>query len=456
MRYRQIHNSLDDFIPATQVDSRLEDLKLAKRPGPAELKSTWPSSMYPRIERDDTMSQQEFARRFNPLSLPELREKYMRTSIRIRGEEEAREERYRILLTEKGKVVGLRWLSSMLAFVDVARGGAIVQVLINMGALQRDVGYSPEESRDFRKLIRKGDYFRKSPPAFRATLQSNYWAEFEGSPTKSREKDSTSQVASLFCTKMPEMLSPGLHDVPTKITDPETLARIPQFALQVSQERKNALRLRSVLENTLQRYLHDNKFTKVTTPILAADTGGAIARPFFTRATEFSDQQLKLRISQELHLKMLVAADFGPVYEMGPVFRNEGLDATHNPEFTTCEFYKPYGNLEDVIETTEAIFEKLFLAAQHCKKETSFGFPIVDVETNISVVLPFRRLQFLPTLVDQLVKLVPNFKFPRNLNETSVQQFKDIFKTLKISLPEKPDRAAHARRIRKQVCRAAL
>jgi lysyl-tRNA synthetase class 2 len=71
-------------------------------------------------------------------------------------------------------------------------------------------------------------------------------------------------------------------------------------------------------------------FTRVSTPILAADTGGAVARPFETQANEFSDTPLRLRIAQELALKKLVAADLGPVFEMGPNFRNEGKAVTKN------------------------------------------------------------------------------------------------------------------------------
>jgi lysyl-tRNA synthetase class 2 len=120
------------------------------------------------------------------------------------------------------------------------------------------------------------------------------------------------------------MLSPSLHSIPTEVTDESTLARFPQLDLVIHPKKRDLLRLRHHIEMIIQAYLNDLDFTKVNTPLLAADTGGASARPFETLANEFSDTPLRLRIAQELGLKKLVAADMGAVYEIGPVFRNEG------------------------------------------------------------------------------------------------------------------------------------
>jgi len=123
---------------------------------------------------------------------------------------------------------------------------------------------------------------------------------------------------------LPELLSPSLHTLPTAVSDANTLARFPQLHLLLNKTRRDLLRLRHIIEVELQRCLNYWGFIKVTTPVLAADTGGAIARPFCTTSIEYPQTQLKLRIAQELGLKKLVAADLGRVYEIGPVFRNEG------------------------------------------------------------------------------------------------------------------------------------
>lgn len=92
----------------------------------------------------------------------------------------------------------------------------------------------------------------------------------------------------------------------------------------MQQRRRDLLRLRHTVEKTIADFLDDLGFTKVTTPILAADTGGAAAQPFETVTNEIPDIPLRMRIAQELSLKKLVAAGMGPVYEIGPCFRNEG------------------------------------------------------------------------------------------------------------------------------------
>ena len=93
---------------------------------------------------------------------------------------------------------------------------------------------------------------------------------------------------------------------------------------------------------------------EVETPILNAQAGGALAKPFETESQILS-QKLELRIAPELFLKKLIIGGFERVYELGKVFRNEGLDATHNPEFTSLEFYMAYADYNDLMDVTEAM-----------------------------------------------------------------------------------------------------
>jgi lysyl-tRNA synthetase class 2 len=137
---------------------------------------------------------------------------------------------------------------------------------------------------------------------------------------------------SLEIKDIPTLLTPCLHELPASITDEHTLSRFPQLSLVLDQKRLHLLRLRSEMENRLYNYFRDRDFTKVSTPIISTSTGGAVARPFVTTARDFPQQPLSLRIAQELDLKKLIAAGLDRVYELGPVFRNEGTSAL-TPEY---------------------------------------------------------------------------------------------------------------------------
>ena len=108
----------------------------------------------------------------------------------------------------------------------------------------------------------------------------------------------------------------------------------------------------------LRSYLDNLDFLEVETPILNGQAGGALARPFLTHLNDLK-QDLELRIAPELYLKQLIVGGFERVYEIGKVFRNEGIDASHNPEFTSLEFYMAYADYRDLITLTEDLLKKL-------------------------------------------------------------------------------------------------
>ncbi len=103
------------------------------------------------------------------------------------------------------------------------------------------------------------------------------------------------------------------------------------------------LRARYNIIGSIRHYMHALEFVEVSTPIIVEKASGAIAKPFVTNATEFPEKQLALRIAPEIWLKRLIIGGMERVFEIGPAFRNEGLDGTHNPEFTTC------GNLKALL-----------------------------------------------------------------------------------------------------------
>ncbi|KAE9987113.1 hypothetical protein EG327_004011 [Venturia inaequalis] len=228
----------------------------------------------------------------------------------------------------------------------------------------------------------------------------------------------------------------GDYYVPEKVTDAGTMARFPQLDLVLNRKRRDLLRLRHVIESTIDHYLSRQDFTRVTTPILAADTGGAVARPFETQANGFSATPLRLRIAPELALKKLVAADLGPVFEIGPNFRNEGLDATHNPEFSTCEFYLPFADLNTLMTMTEELFSSIQKACDQATHQRLFSLGNFAFRS-----IPFKRLAFLPTLLDQIRLSVSEFRFPRNLDEESAKELLPLFTQLEIPVPANPTAA---------------
>ncbi len=138
------------------------------------------------------------------------------------------------------------------------------------------------------------------------------------------------------------------------VTDIETLLRHRELDLIYTEGVRDKLLLRSSILNSIRQTLAKEKFVEVETPVLHAIAGGAAARPFTTHHNAL-DIDLYLRIALELHLKRLMVGGIERVYEIGRVFRNEGIDATHNPEFTMIELYQAYGNYESMMDLTEAI-----------------------------------------------------------------------------------------------------
>ena len=126
----------------------------------------------------------------------------------------------------------------------------------------------------------------------------------------------------------------------------------------VNDELKSFFFVRAHIVKFLRNYLDNKGFLEVETPILNAQAGGALAQPFLTESLDLK-QKLELRIAPELFLKKLIIGGFEKVYEIGKVFRNEGIDNSHNPEFTSLEFYMAYADYRDLITMTEHMLKSL-------------------------------------------------------------------------------------------------
>ena len=191
------------------------------------------------------------------------------------------------------------------------------------------------------------------------------------------------------------LLSKSLQILPEKfhgLTDTDTRYRQRYVDLIMNQDSKNVFIKRSQILKEIRNFLADRDFMEVETPMLVANAGGAAARPFETHFNALNED-LKLRISLELYLKRLIVGGLERVYEIGRVFRNEGLDTRHNPEFTLMELYQAYTDYKGMMDLTENMFRHI--AEQICGSTT---IPYADVEIDLGK--PFERL----TMIDAIKK----------------------------------------------------
>lgn len=154
-----------------------------------------------------------------------------------------------------------------------------------------------------------------------------------------------------------EVLTKSLLPLPDKwhgLTDVEKRYRQRYVDLIVNPEVRDTFRKRALITAAIRRYLNERGFVEIETPVLQSEAGGADARPFVTYHNTL-EMDLFLRIATELHLKRLVVGGFERVYEIGRIFRNEGISTRHNPEFTSIEVYQAYGDYQDMITLVEAL-----------------------------------------------------------------------------------------------------
>jgi lysyl-tRNA synthetase class 2 len=182
----------------------------------------------------------------------------------------------------------------------------------------------------------------------------------EGKVFKTRKGEITIEVKKLM------LLSKSLQVLPDKwhgLKDTELRYRQRYVDLIVNPDVKETFIKRARIIKEIKRVLEEDfGFLEVDTPILTVIAGGANARPFETHHNTL-DLNMKLRISNELYLKRLIVGGLDRVYEMGKMFRNEGMDKSHNPEFTSMECYMAYGNMESVMHITEQVVSKAAIAA---------------------------------------------------------------------------------------------
>mgnify|MGYP000837004667 CR=1 FL=1 len=183
------------------------------------------------------------------------------------------------------------------------------------------------------------------------------------------------------------LLSKSLQILPEKfhgLTDTDMRYRQRYIDLIMNQESKEVFIKRSKILKEIRNFLADRDFMEVETPMLVSNAGGAAARPFETHYNALNED-VKLRISLELYLKRLIVGGLERVYEIGRVFRNEGVDTRHNPEFTLMELYQAYTDYEGMMELTESMFR--YLAEKVCGS-TKISYNGIEIDLG----KPFTRM----------------------------------------------------------------
>ncbi len=242
-----------------------------------------------------------------------------------------------------------------------------------------------------------------------------------------------------------KILSKCLHPLPEKwhgIKDVEVRYRQRYLDLIANPDARKIFLMRSRLLAEIRRFMVDEGFFEVETPILQPIASGANARPFITHHN-YLDMDLYLRIAPELYLKRLIVGGYPKVFEIGKNFRNEGVDTTHNPEFTMMEFYAAYWDYNDLIKFTERLFEHLINTVLEGKTEVTFEGHKINLKPPFRVVRYFDILEektgkdkefFLRGNINELAELAESLGVKKAFSLTRAKLIDKIFE--KVAEPE--------------------
>ncbi|ETV76394.1 lysine-tRNA ligase [Aphanomyces astaci] len=294
-----------------------------------------------------------------------------------------------------GRITSIRSASKKLVFLDISNDGHDVQVLAEKKYFQGDdVANNDTEFEHVHESLRRGDIIG-----------------IHGFPGKSGKGELS------IIPRGISVLSPCVLPIPNSkygIKEPDIRFRQKYLDLLTNRGVRDIFATRAKVIRHIRRYLEDLDFIEVETPILCTSAGGAAAKPFTTESRALNTK-LYLRIAPELYLKQLVIGGMDRVFEIGKVFRNEGVDQSHNPEFTMCEFYQAYADYNDLMATAEDMLSGLVKSLKNSYVVESSEHGAIDFTP------PFKRISIVPG-----IEAAINDKLPSMLDPDLIAKLLDI------------------------------
>ncbi|KAL5836337.1 hypothetical protein ACOSQ4_015834 [Xanthoceras sorbifolium] len=318
-----------------------------------------------------------------------------------------------------GRIMSKRSSSSKLLFYDLHGGGAKVQVMADASKS----GMDEVEFSKFHSSVKRGDivgltgFPGKTKRGELSIFPRSFVVLSHCLHMMPRQKAAPS--ADNANVKKTDIWVPGSTRNPETYTlkDQETRYRQRYLDCMLNLEVRQIFKTRSKIISYIRKFLDNLDFLEVETPMMNMIAGGAAARPFVTFHNELN-MKLYMRIAPELYLKQLVVGGLERVYEIGKQFRNEGIDLTHNPEFTTCEFYMAFADYNDLMDLTEKMLSGMV-------KEITGGYKIkyhangLDKDPiEIDFTPPFRRID----MIEELEKLA-NLQIPKDLSSDETNKY---------------------------------
>lgn len=270
----------------------------------------------------------------------------------------------------------------------------------------------------------------------------------EGYVGRTQPKKGGEGEISVFVSRI-ELLTPCLHMLPADhfgFKDQETRYRKRYLDLIMNKDARGRFITRSKIITFIRKFLDNRDFIEVETPMMNVIAGGATAKPFVTHHNDLN-MDMFMRIAPELFLKELVVGGMDRVYEIGRQFRNEGIDMTHNPEFTTCEFYQAYADVYDLMDMTELLFSEMvkeITGSYIIKYHPDPQDPAKELELNFT--RPWKRIN----MIEELEKRF-NVTFPAGDSLHSAEACEFLKKVLKDNKMECPPPLTNARMLDKLV-----